>query len=742
MGMVYEAFDLVIERRVAIKTLRLDIFEPSQTADVRARFKREAQAVGKLAHPHIVTVHEYGDHDGTPYIVMEFLAGNELSQILNRGTRLPLSEIVRLMTQLLGALTYAHEHKVVHRDVKPGNIFILDDGSLKVVDFGLAHVEASNLTDTGALLGTPAYMSPEQFLALPVDERSDIFSAGVILYELLTGEKPFTGSVTSIMQKVLRQEPMEPSALNPTLAKAWDTVVKRAIAKRPDARFQSARQFSETIRQVFEKSALNVSAEATLPGRQSAVDLAGETVRPNVNLQQASEAQSSLLPSSAAPEVEPVKSSSRRKGLAIAGIAVVAAVGAAAFYLSPRPRDELSKQEPATKVVQKDDGAAQRAAAERAAAGKAVQEAKLAQERAAQEKALEEEKVAEKAQAERIAAKVAQERAAQEKALEAKKIAEKAQAERMAAEKAAKASADKAAQEAKVAQERAAQEKALEAKKAAEKTRTEKLATEKAAKTAEEEKKRNVATEAAQLEKLKAEKAQVGRQAAAESAKTAAQSRPTPCPGSYNATWTNCVATHTYPSGDQYVGEFKDGKTSGQGTYTFANGNKYVGEFRDNSFNGQGTSTFVNGNKYVGAYKDSKYNGQGAFTFANGSKYVGEWRDGKYNGQGIEYRADGSFLRAGIWENGVLVTETSRSTQRSRPETEARSAGLSRLSPCPGSYNAATWTNCVGEVTYANGEKYVGEWREGYQHGQGTRTLSDGRTLSGIWSWGILPGSK
>jgi serine/threonine protein kinase len=735
MGVVYEAFDLVIERRVAIKTLRLDIFEPSQTADVRARFKREAQAVGRLAHPHIVTVHEYGDHDGTPYIVMEFLAGNELSQILNRGTRLPLSEIVRLMTQLLGALTYAHEHKVVHRDVKPGNIFILDDGSLKVVDFGLAHVEASNLTDTGALLGTPAYMSPEQFLALPVDERSDIFSAGVILYELLTGEKPFTGSVTSIMQKVLRQEPMEPSALNPTIATAWDTVVKRAMAKKPDARFQSARQFSETVKQVFEKSALHVSAEVTLPGRQTAADLAGETVRPGVYTQHASKAQRSVPPSSADPEIRHAGRSFRNKSLALGGIAVVTAVGAATFYMSQRPRDDQTKQEPASKVVKKDDGAAQRAAAERAAAEKAAVDAKASTEKAAQE------------------AKLAQERTAQEKALEAKMLAEKARAEKIATEKAAKSAADKAAadakaaaekaaKEAKLAQERAAQEKALEAKMLAENARAERVAAERVAKAAEEEKKRTAALDVARLEKLRSVKTEAERQAAEKAAAERKPAQMTFCPGSYNAAWTNCVASHTYPSGDKYVGEFKDGKTSGQGTYTFANGNKYVGEFKDNKFNGQGTGTFANGNKYVGEYKDSRYDGQGTFTFANGNKYVGAWKDGKYNGQGIEYRADGSFLRAGIWENGVLVTETSKSKQGSRPATEERYTGLSRLSPCPGSYNSATWTNCAGEVTYANGEKYVGEWREGYQHGLGTRTLSDGTTVSGIWSWGILPGGK
>ena len=279
MGVVHEAFDPVIERRVAIKTLRLEAFEPSQFAGVRARFKREAQSAGQLSHPHIVTVYDYGEHEGAPFIVMEFLKGSELSRILNRGTRLPLSEVVRLATQLLGALAYAHDRKLVHRDIKPGNIFVLDDGNLKVVDFGLAHVEASNLTDTGALLGTPAYMSPEQFLALPVDERSDIFSAGVILYELLTGDKPFTGSVATIMQKVLRQEPIAASVLNPTISPAWDSAIQRAMAKKPEARFQSARQFSETIKQIFARGAQDASPDVASVGANAA-DQWGETLHP------------------------------------------------------------------------------------------------------------------------------------------------------------------------------------------------------------------------------------------------------------------------------------------------------------------------------------------------------------------------------------------------------------------------------------------------------------------------------
>jgi len=261
MGIVYEAFDTVIERAVALKLLRTDVFAPDQLADMGARFKREAHSAGKLSHPNIVTIFDYGVHDGAPYIVMDLMSGQELSRKLEAGARLPLHETVKIITELLAALSYAHEGGVVHRDIKPSNLFLLRDGTLKVVDFGVARVEASELTETGAILGTPAYMSPEQFLGLPVDGRSDLFSVGIILYHLLTGDRPFAGSPTTIMQKVLRQDPIDPTALNPMLAPDWDTVIKRALAKKPEHRFQSARQFSDAIRFVMEGKALPKAPE-------------------------------------------------------------------------------------------------------------------------------------------------------------------------------------------------------------------------------------------------------------------------------------------------------------------------------------------------------------------------------------------------------------------------------------------------------------------------------------------------
>ncbi len=311
MGVVYEGFDTVIERRVALKLLRTDVFAAELLPDVRARFKREAHSAGRLSHPSIVTIFDYGEHDGNPYIVMDLMEGEELSRSMESGARMALPQVVRFMEQLLSALTYAHEAGVVHRDLKPSNVFVLRDGTIKIVDFGLARIETSQLTETGAVLGTPAYMSPEQFLGLPVDARSDLFSVGVICYQMLTGDRPFTGSPTTIMQKVLRQDPVEPSVLNPTLSAAWDDLIKRALAKKPDDRLQSARQFAEYVRLVFEGK--------PLPGagpRADATVVIDATVR-----------------------MAPPRSGRSKLPLIALGSAAVAAVmvGAAAWFYRPAP---------------------------------------------------------------------------------------------------------------------------------------------------------------------------------------------------------------------------------------------------------------------------------------------------------------------------------------------------------------------------------------------------------------------
>ena len=247
MGIVYEGFDPMIGRRVALKTVRREQLDRAEVEEILARFKREAQAAGRLNHPNVVQIYEYGEDEGTAFIAMEFVEGRELRDHFDASERFPMAEIVRIMGQLLEALDYSHKNGVVHRDIKPANIILLKDGTVKVADFGIARIESSNLTQAGSVLGTPSYMSPEQFMGQTVDGRSDLFSAGVILYQFLTGEKPFTGALTTIMHKVLKEDPAAPSELNVQVPRPFDALIRKALAKRPDERFQSGREFAGAL---------------------------------------------------------------------------------------------------------------------------------------------------------------------------------------------------------------------------------------------------------------------------------------------------------------------------------------------------------------------------------------------------------------------------------------------------------------------------------------------------------------
>jgi tRNA A-37 threonylcarbamoyl transferase component Bud32 len=255
MGVVYEGFDPIIGRRLAIKTVRIPDAGDVEAQDELARFKREAQAAGRLGHPNVVGVFDYGETPELAYIVMEFVDGTTLKHVLDRNERFELAEIVRIMRGLLAGLQYSHERGVVHRDIKPANVMLTKSGEVKIADFGIARIESSSLTQAGTMLGTPSYMSPEQFMGQTVDSRTDIYSTGVMLYQLLTGEKPFEGGLTAIMHKVLNTEPPPPSALSVTVPHAFDAVVQRAMSKRPSQRFASAQEFATALQEAFENRA-------------------------------------------------------------------------------------------------------------------------------------------------------------------------------------------------------------------------------------------------------------------------------------------------------------------------------------------------------------------------------------------------------------------------------------------------------------------------------------------------------
>jgi formylglycine-generating enzyme required for sulfatase activity/predicted Ser/Thr protein kinase len=251
MGIVYKAFDPLIRRFVALKTIQLN-FAQLQEDDIVQRFLREAQAAGHLNHPNIVAVYEYGEDDGRAFIAMEYVEGRTLVELLKQKHPFALADIHRILGSVLTALDYSHRMGVIHRDVKPGNIMLSSDGTVKVMDFGIARIESSELTQTGTILGTPGYMSPEQLLGENVDLRSDLYSAGIVLYELLTGERAFSGqSFASVIYKVINDDLSPPSRLKPSLPGSLDALVARACAKKGKDRYQSAAEFSAALSRAF-----------------------------------------------------------------------------------------------------------------------------------------------------------------------------------------------------------------------------------------------------------------------------------------------------------------------------------------------------------------------------------------------------------------------------------------------------------------------------------------------------------
>lgn len=264
MGVVYEGFDTIIERTVAIKTIKKDELDPEDAEEHSRRFLIEAKAAGKLNHPNIVGIYDYGDEQGLAYIVMEFVQGKELKSYFDAKYNFNLGQTQRLMTELLEALGYSHHRGVIHRDVKPANVFVTDSGMVKLGDFGIARIDSSQKTHAGTVLGTPSYMSPEQIRGEVVDARSDLYSAGVILYQFLVGERPFSGNMVAIMQKVLTEPPPPPSSKNPAVSPALDSLMAKALAKSADDRFQSAAEFASGLALAIKASAEDIDDESTV----------------------------------------------------------------------------------------------------------------------------------------------------------------------------------------------------------------------------------------------------------------------------------------------------------------------------------------------------------------------------------------------------------------------------------------------------------------------------------------------
>jgi serine/threonine-protein kinase len=265
MGVVYKAFDPNIRRPVAVKTIRKELIDDDRGGTLVARFKHEAQAAGRLSHPGIVAVYEYGEDENVAYIAMEYVQGNPLREYFNRGTRFEERDAVSVMVQLLDALEFAHEQGVWHRDIKPANIIIMMNGKLKIADFGIARIDSSSLTQTGAVMGTPGYMAPEQYAGQAVDWRADLFSAGVVFYQLLTGARPFSGRAETVAFKICYENPPAPSQLDATRGwERFDPVIATALAKKPEDRYQTAAEFRAAILEAYAAPVSPALSEETI----------------------------------------------------------------------------------------------------------------------------------------------------------------------------------------------------------------------------------------------------------------------------------------------------------------------------------------------------------------------------------------------------------------------------------------------------------------------------------------------
>jgi serine/threonine-protein kinase len=357
MGTVYRARDPLIEREVALKTVRLAAAESAEQEAYFARFRREAQAAGKLKHPGIVTIYDIGFEEATrtPYIVMEFVQGRTLSSFVAEvGSSLSTERKLSIVREIALALDYAHASGIVHRDIKPANILITPEGRAVITDFGVARQRKSQTTMQGQLVGTPSFMSPEQVKGERVDGRADLFSLGVILYWLLTGQKPFPGNdLTEVMFKVVYADPAPPTRLVPSLPPACDLLLSCALAKAPDARYQTGREFADDLERLarglpllapvtaappteatlrVESSALPSQApEASVPLRTRATDL--EAAQPELSVAPATAA--------ASPRRWPAGRKLLFAALAVLGLAALILVSRGARTIVPGPQAAL-----------------------------------------------------------------------------------------------------------------------------------------------------------------------------------------------------------------------------------------------------------------------------------------------------------------------------------------------------------------------------------------------------------------
>jgi eukaryotic-like serine/threonine-protein kinase len=375
MGGVYRAKDPAMGRVVAVKTILPNVLAGEDGNEFRERFYREARAAGALAHPGIVPMFDVGEHEGMPYLVMEYVSGQTLAQAMREGGLATLDRVCEIGHQLAEALAYAHRNGVVHRDIKPANVLLTSREVYgversKITDFGVAKLTAGAMTTTGKMVGTPAFMPPEQFTGAPIDGRTDIFSVGVILYWMTTGEQPFAGeTMTSVSYKVVHTDPIPPSKLNPAISSGLEAVILKCLAKNPSDRFQTGDDLARalgTLRSGANATGLSQSAPVMATGVSDATIEATPSLRPQSTIRP------SVVTGAPPPGAVPVSAEaaalkSRNNTTMIVSALVVLAIanGIAwfGFHHSPAPAAPTAPSLPSTTTTPQAPAAQQAASA-------------------------------------------------------------------------------------------------------------------------------------------------------------------------------------------------------------------------------------------------------------------------------------------------------------------------------------------------------------------------------------------
>jgi serine/threonine protein kinase len=284
MGVVYKARDPNIDRVVAIKIITPEAgMDPSKVKELQERFQREARAAGRLQHPNIVPIYDFSEYEGRPYLVMEFVAGKPLDSLINAGHDFSLQDVASIADQVAQGLDYAHMKGIVHRDIRPANIMMTTSGVAKIADFGIARITETSITRTGLAVGTPSYMSPEQVAGQKVDGRSDQWSLGVMLYELLSGEKAFPGdSLTTVLYRIMQEDPIPLRRVNPGLPEAVDAILMKAMSKSPADRYPRAADLGRDMLAVVSGGVPSVLAGAPPPSLDDTIPLGRKQAAPRI----------------------------------------------------------------------------------------------------------------------------------------------------------------------------------------------------------------------------------------------------------------------------------------------------------------------------------------------------------------------------------------------------------------------------------------------------------------------------